>query len=125
MPMLAKFMVMPPPMVPAPITATLRIGRSGRGGGDAGRLGSFALGEEQVAQGHGLGRGHGLHEQLRLAGQAYFQRQLAGDVHRLEGEVRGELALPLAVLLGGVVDEEIVRQGRPGSARGLAGCAGL
>src|SRR6478735_1871830 len=29
MPMLASAMAMPPPMVPAPITATLRIGRSG------------------------------------------------------------------------------------------------
>ncbi|MNZ90168.1 hypothetical protein D3C78_1091220 [compost metagenome] len=64
-----------------------------------------------MAQGLGLRRLHGLHEQLLLAGQACFQRLLAGDAHCLEGQVRGDLAAPLAVLLRGVGGEVVGRQG--------------
>ncbi|MNZ66335.1 hypothetical protein D3C78_845560 [compost metagenome] len=90
-----------------------------QGGVDAGHLAGLALGEEQVAQGLGLRRVHGLLEQLLLAGQADFQRLLAGDAYRLEGQVRGDLALPLTALAGGVVDEEVGRQ--VGTRRGMRG----
>ena len=49
MPTLAKFIEMPPPMVPAPITAARLISRGCDVLADARDLGGLALGEEDVA----------------------------------------------------------------------------
>ncbi|MNZ86634.1 hypothetical protein D3C78_1054600 [compost metagenome] len=70
-----------------------------------------------MAQGLGLRRVHGFGEQLRLARQADCQRLLAGAAHRLEDQVRGDLAFPLATLASGVIDEVVFRQG--GARRGV------
>ena len=58
---------MPPPIVPAPTTAARRIGMRGVSFGDAGDLGDFALGEEDVDQRLRLVREEALAEQLGFA----------------------------------------------------------
>ena len=66
MPALRKFIEMPPPMVPAPITPTLldvaRLGVLGQ----AVDLGRLALGEEEISLRRRLLAAHQLHEQLAL-----------------------------------------------------------
>ena len=57
---------MPPPIVPAPMTATRSISRAGVFAGRSGDLGRRALGEERVAQRARFRRLHELHEQLAL-----------------------------------------------------------
>ena len=59
-----KFIAMPLPIVPAPMTATRSIVRTGVVSGDAGNARRSALGEERVAQRARLGRLHQLEEQL-------------------------------------------------------------
>ena len=56
MPALAKFIAMPPPIVPAPISAADLISRVGVSSGTSGILLTCALGEEQVAQRLRFGR---------------------------------------------------------------------
>ena len=50
MPAFRKFIAMPPPMVPAPITATFLMSRIGVSSGTSGILRGGALGHERVAQ---------------------------------------------------------------------------
>ena len=65
-----KFIEMPPPIVPAPITPTLldvaRLGVLG----DVLDLGRLALGEEEILLRARLGAAHQLHEQLALVDDA-------------------------------------------------------
>ena len=84
MPALAKFMAMPPPIVPAPTMPArldLALRRVGR---HVEHLGGLALGEEVVALRRRLRRGQQLHEQLALALHALVERQLDGGLHALD-----------------------------------------
>ena len=56
MPADRKFIEIPPPMVPAPITPTLRIGRGSVFSGKSVDLVRLALGEEEIALRRGLRR---------------------------------------------------------------------
>ena len=78
MPTLAKFIEMPPPIVPAPITPTFLTGIVGGVVRHVRDLPHLALGEEHVALRGRLRAGHQLHEQLALGGHAFVERQ----VHR-------------------------------------------
>ena len=65
---------MPPPIVPAPMTATRSISRSGVSPATSAILRRRALGEEHVAQRARLGRLHQLEEELALVTQAVVER---------------------------------------------------
>ena len=75
---------MPPPIVPAPITPTLRMVLVGTSGADVGDLGRRPLGEEHVALRLGLGRGEQRHEHLALFRHAFVERQVDRVLHRLD-----------------------------------------
>ena len=66
MPALRKFIAMPPPMVPAPITRDLADLARRRVVGHVGDLAGRALGEEDVAQRRDFGRQHQADEELAL-----------------------------------------------------------
>ena len=84
MPADRKFIAMPPPMVPAPITPTLRIGFVGTSGTDVGDLRRLPLGEEHVPLRLGLRRLQERHEHLPLLEDALVERQVDGVLHRLD-----------------------------------------
>ncbi len=73
MPALAKHMAMPPPMVPAPITAARRTSRGLRAG-EFGQLRRLALGKEDVALGLRLLAGDEFEEQRALARERLLDR---------------------------------------------------
>ena len=83
-PALAKHMAMPPPIVPAPITAARAIGRGFVSGGHVRHLRRLALGKEDVALRLRLIAGDELLEQLALAPQPFVERQDDGVAHRLD-----------------------------------------
>ena len=99
MPALRKFMEMPPPMVPAPRTPTLRIGSLGVSSGTSG-LGGLALGEEGVALGGRLLAEQKLHEGLALEGHALVEGQVDGGLHRLQALAGRDEALEAARIRG-------------------------
>ena len=68
-------------------------------------LGGLALGEEQVALRLRLIAGHELHERIALALQAFLERQLERQLHRLDAGVRRlEPARPRGQLGGRLVE---------------------
>ena len=67
MPAERKFIEMPPPIVPAPMTPTLLIGFRRYVLADVGDLGRLPLGEEHIALRLGLRRREERHEHLALA----------------------------------------------------------
>ena len=96
MPALANDIEMPPPMVPAPMMATLLdLARLGVGG-NAGHLRGLALGEERVALRLRLIAGHQLDELLALEGNAFLERALQRLLDALgAGERRDQAAVAL------------------------------
>ena len=78
MPTLAKFIAMPPPMVPAPMTPTFLIGSVGVSSGTSGIFRAWRSAKKYVALRRRLRAGHQLDEQLALGLHALVERQ----VHR-------------------------------------------
>jgi hypothetical protein len=110
-------MVMPPPMVPAPITPTLAILRVGVSSGHVGDLRGGALAGEGVAQGARFGRAHHLDEVAALDLHAFVEGLGHGGLHRVDalegrregtGDAPGHVARELEVgFLVGVVDPDV------------------
>ena len=84
MPALAKHIAMPPPIVPAPMTAAVAIGRGFVFAGHARNSRRLALGEEDVALRLRLVAGDQLAEQLAFALQPFLEGQGNGVAHRLD-----------------------------------------
>ncbi len=84
MPALISAMAMPPPMVPAPITAALPIGRVGVSVGYVGNMRGSSLGLEHMAQRCRLGREHQRAEQFALALEARIEGLVHGRRNRLD-----------------------------------------
>ena len=80
MPAFAKFIAMPPPIVPAPMMPTWANRAQRRVVGHVGDLGGRAFGAEDVAQRARLRRIHQRHEALALQAQRLVDR--LGDRHR-------------------------------------------
>ena len=79
-------MAMPPPMVPAPMTAAERISRVGVSLGTSGILIHFALGEKELDHGTGLGGEHAAGEDFDFAFGAGVETELDAG---LNGVYRG------------------------------------
>ena len=84
-------MAMPPPMVPAPMTAAFVIGRSRRRLGNVGHLAGRALREEGMAQALRLRRLHELDEQPALDDGA-FRERLRRRFHAFDAALRRKRA---------------------------------
>ena len=84
MPALAKTMAMPPPMVPAPITAAVFTGMAWCLWERQGFC-DFALAEENMDQGFGLIGEEAVDEKFLLELAAFFERQLGGGFDGIDG----------------------------------------
>ena len=104
-PALAKFMAMPPPIVPQPITAAVRpqwpsSGRHVR------NLGGLTLGEEDVPLRPGLLRAKTLEKVLALGGHAFFKRKFHRVLDAVDAAVgRNEAACLALDLLARLFEE--------------------
>ena len=98
---LRKFIEMPPPMVPAPITPTRLMSRGSTSSGQALDLGRLALGKEEILLRLGLRPAHQLHEHLALVEHAFGIRasgSRSGPPRRwLRGASKPRILRPLAL----------------------------
>ncbi len=87
-PALMRLMAMPPPMVPAPMTPTLRMGRSGVSSGTSLNLRGRALGLKHVPQRRRLRRQHQRGKQFALAFETRLEGSFDRRRHRLDAGQR-------------------------------------
>ena len=76
MPVFAKAIAIPPPIVPAPSTATLRTGSVEVSAGTSGIFAAVRSAKNTWRSACRLSRLHGLSEELALALQAFLERKL-------------------------------------------------